>query len=77
MNPYTLAAVVCVSWTALGALLAVLRHLAAMRPTSGELAAIRASSAAHEETTEAALERARLKLEELDTKLTHLKNRLG
>lgn len=69
------AIAVIVSITAYASLLAVLHHLEAMRPTTGEVANLRASVLATLENCMRSAELVRTKQGELELKLQHLDNR--
>ncbi len=61
--------------TSLVALVLVLRHLAAMRATSGELVDLRADIARQLSAADAYAARNTARIEEHETRLTHLNNR--
>lgn len=71
-----LAVVALVDATLLAALVLTLRHLAAMRATTGEMATLGAATDARAGVTDQALERLGAKLADLETRFIHLNNRI-
>ncbi len=61
--------------TSLVALVLVLRHLAAMRATSGELVDLRTDIARQLSAADACTARIAVRIEEHETRLVHLSNR--